>query len=769
MPPAGRRRPGRSTVVAAGAVALGLAGVLGLLHAYLTRPLWYDEIWRAHFVSEPLASFWSELTVANTPSALGWLGITRLAGEAFGWHSWSLRLPGFVALPLLGAAIVVLTRRFAGTTSAVFAAGWLCLNTTFLDLATQLKPYTVEALAAVCIVVVWTSDPREPPDEVPAAGAARGPDRGRLVRRTAAGVLALVAVPGIFVVLPLVAVDVWRGPARRWRLVECLPALALSTVHTVGFVAHQSSQRNGDYWDRQFLAGRGPWAALRFVADQVRATVTGSPPGIDRFDPSLVHGTVPAGPFGSAPAVLIAVAVVVAGGTGVVALARHRQGRTLLAALGGAELMMLGASAARYWPFGPTRTNLYVVPLLVVVVVVGAERVIRSLLSAVRGHLPRGGPQRAAGRSKGSPPTLTLPGSVAERSHSVFSPRVVTEGDGTLALSGTLVPTPPASPASPASPVSPASPPPSPPVGATPVPGLAVSRVGLARAAVALPLAAVVAITGCGVLLMQTSVSGSRPLWEHQDRLRGLDLMVDAAIVTRRVARPGDVVAVGGRLARPGWLYAMEASDDGPREPSDLQPGPAGDGRPRRSGAGGTADSAAGERSAGERSAGESPATETSAGEVSADGVSAGGGSAGGARVAIPAPRRAVLVGRSGADGVSVVDGHRPAGRAADARAAGSGGAGTPARIPRRDTVFFGGAAPALLRQLAQRPVPPGHLLVFVFDIERTGLAGQLAPLHRAGWCATEDWTFRLTGVLTRYDRCSAGTPPPRRVIVAYH
>ncbi|WP_235948335.1 hypothetical protein [Candidatus Frankia alpina] len=96
-------------------------------------------------------------------------------------------------------------------------------------------------------------------------------------------------------------------------------------------------------------------------------------------------------------------------------------------------------------------------------------------------------------------------------------------------------------------------------------------------------------------------------------------------------------------------------------------------------------------------------------------------------------------------------------------------GVGTPARIARRDTVFFGGTKPALVRQLAHRPVPPGHLLVFVFDIERSDLAGQLASLHGTGWCATQDWNFRLTGALTRYDRCVPGARPPRRVIVAYH
>ncbi len=48
-----------------------LAAVDVVLRAYLNRPFWYDEIWRGHFVSEPLGSFWSELARANTPSAAG--------------------------------------------------------------------------------------------------------------------------------------------------------------------------------------------------------------------------------------------------------------------------------------------------------------------------------------------------------------------------------------------------------------------------------------------------------------------------------------------------------------------------------------------------------------------------------------------------------------------------------------------------------------------------------------------------------------------------
>jgi hypothetical protein len=653
--PAGARRSRRVTTLTAAAVAVALFGLLVLLRAYLSRPFWYDEIWRAHFVSEPLRSFWSELTVANTPSAFGWMTLARLSGEVFGWHSWSLRLPGFVALPLLGAAIVVLARRFTGPVAAVAAACWLCLNSTFLDLSTQLKPYAVEALAAVAIVLLWRTTP-----------AGERLDRRRLARRAAAGILALLSVPGVFVIVPLVALDLWRGPARRWRLVESLPALGLSAANTVLFVGHQSSQRHGHYWDRQFLAGRGPLDAVRFLADQARRTVTGSPPGIDRFDPSLIHGTVARGPFGSAPAVLAAVAVVLAGLVGTVTLARRPEGRTLLVALGGAELMMLAASAARYWPFGPTRTNLYTVPMMVVVVVVGFERAARLLIRLIAGHSAVTDAEEVADGPRAPPTTLTPPGAVSRASLSGF-----------LRFSVTAT----------------------------------------------LPVVAIVALTGCAGLLLDATVSGSDALWAHRDRVRGLDRMVDATLAARRAAEPGDVVAVGGRLARPGWLYAMEAGDDGPGDPADLTPASVPS----------AAVSAAATR-------GSRPAPGPVPGAVP------GAGS-----VVSPAS------GRPRAADDAVVGGpvELPAGAPGASQGPGR-------RVARADTVFFGGAQPPLARQLAARSAAPRRLLVFVFDIERAGLAGQLEALPRAGWCSARVWTFRLTGTLTLYQRCDAATTPSR-------
>ncbi|MBL7496745.1 hypothetical protein I6A84_36945 [Frankia sp. CNm7] len=567
----GRRRPAgsvRRDLGWAGGVAAALIVVAVVLRTYLGRAFWYDEIWRGHFVSEPADTFWSELSRANTPSAAGWVAVERLGGELLGWHAWVLRLPGFVALPLLGAGVTLLVARFAGRPAAVFAAGWICLNSTFLDLGTQLKPYTIEALAAVVAVGLWlwgergvaggvrghaedqtggeafsgTKPPFTVTKHVPtvvgeemvvdrkddhdlAVAAADGDrlggvSRGRLARRTAAGLVGLFSVPAVFLLAPLAVADVLSGAlgARRAgarpagmaaagarRAIEALPALVLVGAHTLFFVGHQSSQRLGTYWDAHFLAGRGPGEALVFVGEQLRDLVTGTPPGIDRYDPSLLHAPTD-GTWVSLW--LFAPAVVVCGLAGVAILARRHDGRLVLAALGGAQLTMLAASAVRFWPFGPTRTNLFVVPLIVLVVVTGAADLLGRLGRLARGALA----------GFGKPGALT---------------------DSAAAPAGTRAPAEARAP-----------------------------RLGVAAPAVLLAIA----LSAVGIGAQAASAARDGRLYDQRDRLRGLDFTVDATIAARRLYREGDLVVVGGRLMRPGWLYAMEASDDAARRPGALPP-----------------------------------------------------------------------------------------------------------------------------------------------------------------------------------------------------
>nr|WP_307873551.1 MULTISPECIES: hypothetical protein [unclassified Frankia] len=737
-----------------------------VLRAYLRRPFWYDEIWRGHFVSEPLATFWPELAKANTPSAVGWVVVERLGGDVLGWHTWVLRLPGFVALPLLGVGITLLVGRFAGRPAGAFAALWICMNSTLLDLGTQLKPYTIETLAAVVAVLLWLADDRALNGVAPGGGnsgagsnnaagsniaarpgttaaadlgglstesrdrsEARGSnggrprrlDRGRLARRTVAGVVGLFSVPAIFIIAPLAAADVilvayatwgarrpdpsldsrvrpassarsdgpqrseqaasqhrWRGRsadvarlsgaapvgqsetqargiwdrvgsalvAGAWRAAEALPALVLTAANTFFFVGHQSSQRLGHYWDAQFLADRGAAGGLAFVARQVRDVVTGTPPGIDRYDPSLLHPPTD----GSWTSYwVLAPAVVACGLAGVAVLARRHDGRMILLALGGAQLAMLAASAVRFWPFGPTRTNLFLVPLIVLVVVTGAATLMRRLAAAARAAIF--GSDGTLRRTESRDASL-VGASAAEIPIQVGTHRVAAPGEAV----GPGESAADASSGGSANDVGPAGPDGEAPAARVTSPRRGSGARRVATVASAVVIVAVVAVAGTTAQISSASKDGR--LYEQRDRLRGLDLTVDAAIAARRLYRPGDLVVVGGRLVRPGWIYSMEASDDAARHPADLPPRPA-------------------------------------------------------------------------------------------------GATGEPPRIPRSDTVFFvqPGVGQAAAAVDANTPAP-SRLLLFVFDLDATGARLDLADLRRSGWCPSAAYLFPQAGTLTVLAHC---------------
>ena len=65
---------------------------------------------------------------------------------------------------------------------------------------------------------------------------------------------------------------------------------------------------------------------------------------------------------------------------GVVAAVRDAAGRALVTAVGGALLLELAASAARRWPFGLIRVNIFVLPLLYILGAIGAVWLARALI-----------------------------------------------------------------------------------------------------------------------------------------------------------------------------------------------------------------------------------------------------------------------------------------------------------------------------------------------------------------------------------------------------
>jgi len=480
----------RDTLVAL-LLAAAVVGVEVALHDRIGRPLWYDELWRPHFAGEPWRTFWPELRSANTPSSLGSTALIRATGDVLGWHAWALRLvTASVWLPVLAGGTYLFARRFTGITAAVGAAVGVALSGTVIDSGTQLKPYALEAVVSLAVLALWMT----PGSASPARA---------LGNRTAAGVLSLVSLPAIFLLVPLAALDLAQAAAgggaaggaqsrRRVAAVlraagRAMPALVLAGAHAAMFVAHQSSQRASHFWDDQFLAGRGVAGGLRFTADQTRAILGGTPPGIDRYDPNLVHSLLEGH---RTLTTVVGTATAVAVLAGMRALARRRDGVALLAAVGGAEVVILVASGARYWPFGGCRTNMFLVPLLAVVAATGAGELVGLARAALR--------HRRAGTACGAGAV----GSV-----------------GMLAAVG--------------------------PVAVT-----------------------LVAVSAVPV----SAVGGVASLWRERHEVRPVEGMVAATVAARGMYRAGDAVIVGGRLARAGWLYGMELSDDaggarGPRIP----------------------------------------------------------------------------------------------------------------------------------------------------------------------------------------------------------
>ncbi|WP_261568087.1 hypothetical protein [Frankia gtarii] len=355
-------------------LAVTTIGVEIALHARIGRPLWYDELWRPHFAGEPWSTFWSELRAANAPSSLGSIALTRVTGDVLGWHAWALRtVTAGIWLPVLASATFLSARRFAGVVPAAGGAVAVALSGTVVDSGTQLKPYVLEAVVSLAVFALWT-----------APGAP-------LRNRTAAGILTLVSLPAVFLLVPLAVGDLVRDRRTSWR---AAPALLLAGGHALVFVAHQSSQRASHFWDDQFLAGRGVFGGVRFTADQARAILGGAPPGIDRYDPNLVHSLLEGHRIATT---LVGSATAVAVLAGARTLRRRADGATLLWSLVGAELFQLAASGGRYWPFGACRPNLFLVPLLTIVAAAGAS----ELATAVRRRGGAGGVSSGGVSSRG--------------------------------------------------------------------------------------------------------------------------------------------------------------------------------------------------------------------------------------------------------------------------------------------------------------------------------------------------------------------------------
>lgn len=359
---------------AAALVVIALLVELYLRHL-LTRPFYYDEAWRAYEVSLG-RTFLSRLSGAPAPIAFGWWALEVVARHVFGSTEAGLRTPMFALLPVLGVATYALARAWLNRPASAVVAGLLLVNGWIVNYALQLKAYSFEALMAVAGLGIFLLAQR----------TTWRPSR-LLALYAALGITCVFSLPSVFVVGPLLVLDLYRtvrgrGPAVT-RVAGVALAGAIALVHYMVFVRPQAGVVEQPFFQSRFAPGQ-PGAMATFIwhglASYVPSMVIGVEGGALSAAP-VYHLAAPAAGLLSAVLIVLLVA-------GIGTAARNAAGRALVAAVGGILLLELVASALHRWPFGLLRVNIFVLPLLYVLAGIGAARLawlLRGLVRSGRG------------------------------------------------------------------------------------------------------------------------------------------------------------------------------------------------------------------------------------------------------------------------------------------------------------------------------------------------------------------------------------------------
>jgi hypothetical protein len=361
----------RRSLVAAIVVCAAVPSIVVLtLWDNLTEPFWFNEQWRAYYISNS-GNWWGALKVDGAPFPAGWYFLERIAGGIFGSTELVLRIPTALFLPVGCVLLLLLARRAMPIGAALIVALVGTMTGTLVSYALQLSEYQIDAACAVAVVllheIVW--DVEQPTW------------RSRRVLLAYGGIAlaCIFSTPVVFIAGPLLLLDAVRSLRRPVgpRLVGAVGAGVITLAHLALFVLPQSALRASPYWDQQFLPHHGFGGQASFIWDGLRGFVTGVfTSSAQSGQPGLVLGTQWAWVLTLAFGALLCV--------GVVDAARSSRGRTLLFAIVAAQVLTLIASSQRYWPFGFVRTNYYLIPLLLLLAGVGGVVTGRFGLSLLR-------------------------------------------------------------------------------------------------------------------------------------------------------------------------------------------------------------------------------------------------------------------------------------------------------------------------------------------------------------------------------------------------
>jgi 4-amino-4-deoxy-L-arabinose transferase-like glycosyltransferase len=336
--------------------AVGLGVLLRLGRYLIDAPLWWNEAFLAvNFLRRDYQGLLRPLDYNQVcPPLFAW-GV-KAAVDAFGFAEWSLRL-----LPLLAglASVALLARlawRLAPGRAAVLAVLLVAVAYHPIHLAAEVKPYSVDLLAALVILDLATAW-RARPDRV-------GPI---VVLIGIMPILLAASFPAVLVAsaTALVLLGV-RGDRRLPTLLLGTIALNFAALHGLTLAAQQTAAaRRGmaEYWREGFPASLGFLDVLRWFVTSHAGRMFAFPAGD--------------GALASLGALALA-------GLGVVALWRAGRREEIVLLLGPFAATMGAALLGRYPYGGHPRIAQHLVPSLALLMSVGLDWLLAMVTSPLR-------------------------------------------------------------------------------------------------------------------------------------------------------------------------------------------------------------------------------------------------------------------------------------------------------------------------------------------------------------------------------------------------
>lgn len=341
------------------------------LRPFLIAPMWYDEQWRADYIS--YAGGWIQGITADHVSsiALGWFVIERWSAELFGSTELSLRIPTtlfFLGTPPL---LLLLVRRWMPLWSAFIVCLVASFTAGLVEYSIELKPYVVDFATIVLVLLLWEM-----------ARVQRMDNRFRryLFSYLGIGIACLAGTATLFVIVPLLAVE-GLSLLRSRRLLWFIPPTSAALIAGTNLLVmmHQNPPNEYAYW-QGFYPPSGLIPELKFYWQGFASLIENGLAAPATFG-HLVHVVF----------VVVWATLLVAGVVTVIAL---RRGVSLMVGLVGAVVLQAVAAAIKKWPFGYIRTNVFLPPLLVILAALGLLGLVKGALAVAsrrREHLTHRG------------------------------------------------------------------------------------------------------------------------------------------------------------------------------------------------------------------------------------------------------------------------------------------------------------------------------------------------------------------------------------------